>query len=66
MLPRDQVEALLEVNAQMIEVIEDNVTKRIPKRLSAAVVKRAKTVQDNVRLSFYEDLKRITDGKSQK
>lgn len=40
-LPREVIDHLLAANDELVDIVANNVLKRIPKRQSAAVVKRA-------------------------
>jgi hypothetical protein len=47
-LAYEDLTALLEVTKQLIEVVDNNVHKRLPKRLSATLVKRATEARNRV------------------
>jgi hypothetical protein len=57
MVPREEVEQLLAVTDQLLDIVENSVMKRVPKRLSVAVTRRARTVQKAVRDSLRLDSK---------
>lgn len=51
MVPRDQIEALLEANAQLADVVETSVARR-SKRLAAAVLRRAEQARNELQESL--------------
>jgi hypothetical protein len=57
MVPRVEVEAVLDVVAQLVDVVENNVTKRVPKQLAATVTRRARAAHDALKNSLYFDSK---------